>query len=117
MDTSSKKLQVLYAVCAAAGVVFTMYFNSQFMIEHDGFPLITFIADNYVNNASSSITNDILVVTAVFLIWSFVEARRLSMSHWWVYVVLTFTVALAFSLPVFLLYRERRIAAIAANNP
>ena len=110
MDTKSKKLQVFYAVCAVAGVVFTMYFNIQFMVEHGGFSLVTFVAENYANNASGSISNDILVVTAVFLAWSFFEARRLSMRHWWVYAVLTFTVALAFSLPLFLLNRERRLA-------
>jgi len=116
MNTASKKLQVLYGVCAVAGVVFTMYFNMQFMLEHGGFPIITFIADNYANYASASISNDILVVTVVFLIWSFIEARRLSMPYWWVYAVLTFSIALAFSLPLFLLIRERRIAAIAESN-
>lgn len=116
MDTLSKKPQVLYGICAVAGLVFTMYFNIQFMIEHGGFSVNTFVAENYLNNASASISNDILVVTAAFLIWSFVEARRLSMSYWWVYAVLTFSVAIAFALPLFLLNRERRIAKIAANN-
>lgn len=116
MNTASKKLQILYAACAVAGVFCTMYFNMQFMNEYGGFPIITFIAENYANNASGSITNDILVVTVVFLIWSFIEARRLSMSYWWVYAVLTFSIALAFALPLFLLYRERRIAAIAESN-
>ena len=116
MDTSSKKLQIIYGVCAVAGVLFTMYFNIQFMIEHGGFSVITFIAENYANNASGSISNDILIVTVIFLIWSFIEARRLSMSYWWVYAVLTFSIALAFALPLFLLNRERRIAALAANG-
>jgi hypothetical protein len=101
MDTLSKKPQVLYGICAVAGLVFTMYFNIQFMIEHGGFSVNTFVAENYLNNASASISNDILVVTAAFLIWSFVEARRLSMSYWWVYAVLTFSVAIAFALPLF----------------
>jgi len=116
MNTSSKKLQVLYGVCAVAGVMCTMYFNMQFMNEHSGFSLITFIEENYANYASASISNDILVVTVVFLIWSFIEARRLSMSYWWVYAVLTFSIALAFSMPLFLLMRERRIAARAESN-
>ena len=116
MNTSSKKLQVLYGMCAMAGVVFTMYFNIQFMNEHGGFSLTTFIAENYTNYASASISNDILVVTVVFLIWSFIEARRLSMKNWWVYAVLTFSIALAFSLPLFLLMRERRIAVLAESG-
>ena len=94
---ASKSLQIVYALSAVAGVVFTMYFNLQFIDEHGGFSLPVFIAENYVNNASASIANDILVVAAVFVIWSFVEARRLAMRHWWVYVVLTFFVAIAFA--------------------
>jgi len=116
MTASSKGLQAVYAICAVAGVVVTTYFNIQFVNEHGGFSTVTFIAENYVNNASASITNDLLVVVAVFLIWSFVEARRLSMSYWWLYAVLTFGVAIAFTLPLFLLNRERRLAEIAASD-
>jgi len=108
----SQKLQILYVLCAIAGVVFTMYFNIQFMIEHGDFSLRQFIAENYVNNASASISNDLLVVVAAFLIWSFFEARKLGMKNWWVYLVLTFGVAIAFSFPLFLLFRERRLAKI-----
>ena len=116
METSSKKLQVLYGICAVAGVVFTMYFNVRFINEHGGFSVITFVAENYVNNASASISNDILVVTITFLLWSFLETRRLSMSYWWVYAVLTFSIAIAFALPLFLLERERRIAELASEG-
>lgn len=115
MTLSSKTLQLIYAVCAIAGVVLTWYFNIQFSIEHGGFSLATYISENYVNHASASITNDLLVVVAAFLIWSYVEARRLQMSHWWLYLILTFIVAIAFTLPLFLLNRERRLAEMARN--
>jgi len=116
MLSSSQKLQVFYGICAAAGAVLTMYYIIQFMVDHGGFSLVTFMADNYVNPASAAITNDILVVVVVFLVWSFIEARRLSMAYWWVYVVLTFTIAIAFALPLFLLNRERRIAEIGTKT-
>ena len=109
---SSAKMQLLYGLSAVAGVAATLYFNIQFMTENNGFSVATFISDNYVNAASASISNDLLVVVAVFFIWSFVEARRLSMRFWWCYPVLTFTVAIAFALPLFLLFRERRLAAL-----
>jgi len=116
MKSSSIKLQIAYGVCAIAGIVFTLYFNILFIIEHGGFSAITFVAENYINNASASITNDILVVVVTFLVWSFIEARRLSMPYWWVYAVLTFCIAIAFTFPLFLLNRERRIAEIANTN-
>lgn len=112
MEISSKKLQVIYGICAIAGVISTMYFNILFMIEHNGFSLATFVSENYVNNASGSISNDFLVILAVFLVWSFFEAKRISMPKWWVYIVCTFGVALAFSFPLFLLMRERHLSKI-----
>ena len=110
MNHNSKQLQIVYAICALSGIIFTMYFNVRFIIEHEGFSIITFISENYVNNASGSIVNDFIVILFMFLVWSFVEARRLAMPKWWVYILLTFSVALAFSFPLFLLMRERHIA-------
>lgn len=105
-------LQIGYAVLAILGVLVTWYWNSQFMGGHGGFPLFAFVADNYVNAASASISNDLLIAAASFAVWSFVEARRLGMRHWWAYIVLTFGVAIACALPLFLLMRERRLAML-----
>jgi len=110
MKHQSKQLQIVYGICALSGLIFTMYFNVLFIIEHKGFSITTFISENYVNNASGSIINDFLVILFMFLVWSFFEARRLSMPKWWVYILLTFSVALAFSFPLFLLMRERCLA-------
>ncbi|MGB0211840.1 DUF2834 domain-containing protein [Algiphilus sp.] len=107
--------QWIYAVIAITGVAVTWYFNLQFIAEHGGLPIDRFIADVYVNAAASSIGNDLLVVVAAFLVWSFAEARRLGMRHWWVYPILTFGIAIAFAMPFFLWMRERRMAALAAT--
>jgi len=109
---SSITKQFIYAVLALVGVSVTWYFNLQLMLVPGDFSLGAFIADNYVNAASASITNDLLVVVVVFLFWSFGEARKLGMKHWWVYVPLTFGIAIAFSFPLFLLMRERRMAMV-----
>ena len=79
------------------------------MLTPGDFTLSAFIADNYVNAASASITNDLLVVTLVFLFWSFWEARILGLKHWWVFISLTFGIAIAVAYPLFLLLRERRL--------
>jgi hypothetical protein len=50
------------------------------------------------------------------MIWMVREARRLEMRHAWVYVVLVFGVAFAFACPLFLLMRERRLAAVAREG-
>ncbi len=102
--------QVFYAVMAVTGVCVTWYFNLQAMQLDPNFSFASFVRDNYVNPSSASIANDIAVILVVFFFWSFFEARRLKMKHWWVYVPLSIGVALAFAFPLFLLMRERALA-------
>ena len=96
---------------AIVGVCATWYFNLQAMELDPNFSFASFVRDNYVNPSSASIANDIVVILLVFFFWSFVEARRLGMRHWWIYVPLSILVALAFAYPLFLLMRERAIAS------
>ena len=70
-----------------------------------------FIADCFVNHAASSITWDVTIAAATFLTWSNIEAKRLQMKRWWLIPILTLGVALAFAFPLFLLLRERHLAA------
>lgn len=106
--TSSNR-QIIFGITAVIGIFVTWYFNLQFMEQYGALSVNAFITDNYVNAASASISNDILVVVFTFLFWSFLEARRLGMQHWWVYVFLTFMVAIAFAFPLFMLMRERAL--------
>lgn len=109
MNLRALNLQFIYGLCAVAGFIATMYFNILFIIEHQGFSAYQYIAENYVNYASSSIMNDIWVILVTFIIWSYKEARRLSMSNWWMYVLASCGIALAFSFPLFLYMRERQM--------
>jgi hypothetical protein len=100
-------LQVFYSVLAIIGLFVTWYFNLQ--------PRETnFIADLYATSASSSFTNDLLVVVTAFLVWSFIETGRLKISYWWwlACFIFTFLIAAAFTVPLYLLLRERRIIAM-----
>jgi hypothetical protein len=83
MTSSSRK--IVFALAAVVGVFVTRYFNLQFMVETGGFSLTQFLAATYANNASASISNDLLVV------------------------VFTFSIAIAFAFPLFMFMRERAI--------
>jgi hypothetical protein len=107
---TSRSRQGVYAILAVAAIFVTWYYNIQFMQQYEGFSGLQFITDNYVNPASASIANDITIVLLTFLFWSFFEARKLGMRHWWLYAVLSFCIAIAFTLPLFMLMRERRLA-------
>lgn len=113
---TSATRQATYAVLAVAGLIATWYFNLQFMREAGGsFSAVEFVRAGYANSAAASLSNDLLVGTLAFLAFSFAEARRLGLRHWWVFPVLTFGVAFACAFPLFLLVRERRLAADAAR--
>ena len=101
-------LQFVYGVLAIIGVVVTWYFNLQ--------PMETsYIAGLYANPAASSFTNDLIVVVTAFLVWSFVETRRLNMSYglWIAVFIFTFVIAAAMTVPLFMLLRERRLIEMA----
>ena len=104
-------LQVLYFLLAVTGLIVTWYFNLQ--------PReVSFFADLYSTTASASISNDLFVVVAAFLVWSFVETSRLKISYgWWgACFVFTFMIAAAMTVPLFLLLRERRLIALAEKQ-
>jgi hypothetical protein len=103
---------IVYAGLAVVGLLATWTFNLRFMEESGGsFSAAEFVRAGYANSASSSLSNDLLVGCVAFLVWSFAEARRLGMRHWWIYPVLTFGIAFAFAFPLFLFVRERRLLA------
>ena len=102
--------QLVYAALSVLGLLATWIFNLRFMAESGGsFSVVEFVRAAYANSASSSLSNDLFVGVAAFLVWSFAEARRLRMRRWWIYPVLTFAVAFACAFPLFLFARERQL--------
>jgi len=109
-DTTTR--QRIYAALALAGLVGTWWFNLRFMRASGGaFSVVEFVRAGFANDAAASLGTDLAVGTLTFLTWSFAESRRLGMRHWWVFAALTFGVAFAMAFPLFLLARERRLAA------
>jgi len=100
-------LQVFYLVLAITGLFVTWYFNLQSREN-------SFIIDLYANSASSSIANDLFVVVAAFLVWSFIETGRLKISYWWwtASFIFTFLIAAAVTVPLYFLLRERQLIAL-----
>ena len=112
---STQARQVFFATCSLLGVILTWYFNLQYIQESGGFSPLDFIESTYATSASSSISNDLLIVVIVFLFWSYTEAKRLNMRYWWIYLILTFLIAIAFSFPLFMFMRERALEKYASE--
>jgi hypothetical protein len=100
-------LQVLYLVLAIIGLFATWYFNLQ---PHEN----SIMVDLYANSVSSSFANDLFVVVAAFLVWSFIETGRLKISYWWwtACFIFTFLIAAAVTIPLYFLLRERQLIAL-----
>ena len=103
-------LAVTYLMLAVAGLIGTWTFNALAIVQ-----MRDFIGD-WVNSgpAVSSLTIDLLVVAIAGCVFIIVEARRLGMKRAWLYVVLSGITAFAFTFPLFLAMRQRRLAERAA---
>ncbi|MCU1407500.1 MAG: hypothetical protein JWQ43_3803 [Glaciihabitans sp.] len=97
----------VYMALSAVGLVGTWIYNVLSIVQ-----LRDYVGDWISSGPSvTSLTVDILIAVIAASVFIVVEARRLGMRHSWVYIVLTFVVAFAFSLPLFLAMRERQLQA------
>ena len=104
---------VAFLVLAVVGLVGTWTFNALAIVQ-----MRDFIGDLVSSGpAVSSITVDLLVVAVAGSIFIIVEARRLGMRFAWLYIVLSGITAFAFTFPLFLAMRQRRLTARAAVSP
>lgn len=105
-------LAIGYAALALVGLVGTFVLNVWSVVA----------ARNYLGDifgggpAVSSIGVDLLVVAAAGVVFIIVEARRLGMKRAWLYIVLSAVTAFAFTFPLFLAMRERRLTARRAAD-
>jgi hypothetical protein len=102
-------LAFVYLVLAVAGLIGTWWFNALAIIQ-----MADFLGDLVTSGpAVSSITVDLLVVAIAGSVFVIVEARRLRMRFGWLYVVAAGVTAFAFTFPLFLAMRERRLTRMA----
>ena len=100
-------LTFIYLALAIVGLIGTWTWNVQAIMQASDF-----IGDWTMSGpAVSSLTTDLLVVAVAGSIFIIVEARRLGMRAGWAYVVFGLITAFAFTFPLFLALRERRLAA------
>ena len=98
---------VAFLVLAVAGLVGTWTFNVFAIVQ-----MRDFIGDLVSGGpAVSSITVDLMVVAIAGSIFIIVEGRRLGMRFAWLYIVLSGVTAFAFTFPLFLAMRQRRLTA------
>ena len=103
-------LAIAFLALAVAGLAGTWFFNVQAIVQ-----LRDFVGDWVGSGPSvSSLTVDLLVVAVAGSVLMIVEGRRVGLKHTWILVALSALTAFAFTFPLFLALRERKLAADAS---
>lgn len=105
-------MKYFYLAMAVAGAVVPWTYNLMVFEEIgvDGFTPQAFFMVGFEGSAMlGSLAADFWIGSTASLVWMVIEARRLKMKLWWVLVPLTFMVAWACALPLFLFLRERHL--------
>jgi hypothetical protein len=99
--------EIVYAVLVALGVILPMYYNLQYM-GAGGNLLVDFFTVPLGNALTASLLFDILIAFAAFNVLLFTEGRILGARNFILCVAVSWLVAFAAGMPLFLLLRERR---------
>lgn len=116
MTTGDQKLCLFYGLLAFGALVATWSQNIAFFLLPDNGGLPGFIRMAYANPAAASLSNDVVFVAVVAGIFMIAEARRLQVRHVWLYLVLSACVAISVMFPLFLIARQRRLAALRTSG-
>ena len=112
MDPTSRARSALYLGIAGAALYATWSENLAFFALPDNGGIAGFVAGVFANPAAASIGYDLLFLLAAVLVWMFAESRRLGIRFVWIYVVLSFVIAISVTFPLFLVAREWRLAEL-----
>jgi hypothetical protein len=99
----------LYVGLAVVGGIIPNVLFIPLLVEHGIQPGL-FVRQLFATTPATIFVADVLYAAAIFILFVFVEGRRLGMKHLWLPVVLTFGIGLGCGLPAFLAMREKALA-------
>lgn len=112
LTSSDKALCATYGLLALFALVATQIALARHISTYEGNDVVGFLKDSVVNPAAAFGVIDLLAVALVALVFMVVEGRRLGVRFLWIYVVLTFLVAISVAFPAFLIARQVRVAEL-----
>ncbi len=114
LNRTDKILCAVYGAVALAALIGTQIALVRHISTYDGNVLTGFLKDSVANPAAAFGAIDLLSVAVVGLVFVVVEGRRLGMRFLWVFVALTFIVAISVAFPSFLFARQVKLAGARA---
>ena len=116
MINQIKWLKWVYLLLAILGAVLPTLANIEFVKTYGpSFDIKLFIDLANNNPAAKSLSRDLFIGSIAVFVWIFSESKRLEMKNLWIVILTTFTIAFAFSAPLFLYLRELRIEEMNRN--
>lgn len=110
MSRTRQLLCVFYGLIALIALVATWSQNLLYFTGPDPAGFGQYVQDLKVNGAARSFTVDIGLFLLAGVALMLIEARKLGVRFVWVYVILSFAVAISVTFPLFLIAREIRLA-------
>ncbi len=110
------KLKYVYLFLAILGVVYTWYYNILYFQSVENASFIGFMQDAQINFAGKSFGADLTVVVFTFFVFLVSESLRLKIKNWWLFIPFTFLIAVAFTFPLFLYFRQKKLEEIGIKN-
>ncbi len=105
----------VYLAFAVVGTVVPWLFFASFFARH-GIDPPAFLGGLFVNGAAGGFTADVLISILVFWLWSYLDAAREGVRHWWWVLPAGCLVGLSLALPLYLYLREdRRSGAVSSR--
>ncbi len=106
-------MQWLYLAAAVLGTALPLAFFFPFLAAH-GPDLPLFFRRLFGDPVPAFFGADVIVSALALWLFVYRKGRRLRMRRLWVYVLCTLLVGVSLGLPLFLFFRERRLASGAA---
>ena len=116
MTISRKTVCVVYGVIAVLALIGTWGHNIAYLDRGFVGANQAFWSDTLANPASRSITADIFFFGLAVFVWMVLEARRLGIRGVWLYMVFGILIAISVTVPIFLINRERALAATEPSS-
>lgn len=110
------KLKYVYLFLAILGVLYTWYYNILYFQTVENASFIGFMQDAQNNFAAKSFGADLTVVVLTFFVFLTTESLRLKIKYWWLLIPLTFLIAVAFTFPLFLYFRQQKLDVLSMKN-
>ena len=99
------RIRNLYLILCVIGAILPYTQYVPFVLAH-GWNLQIFFQQMLANPISIGFTLDLVVAAIVFIIFIFVEGRRLKMSFLWLPLTVTILIGLSSGFPLFLYMRQ-----------